>query len=91
MAGNVNNWVQDVFWLGFGAHCLAAGRLADPVLDPDLAASLGVPVSRRVDRGGGFLTSAGCLEVLSCSHPLGWDPGARELWHGLRTAADGEA
>jgi formylglycine-generating enzyme required for sulfatase activity len=85
-AGNVNNWVADVFWAGFGAWCVSAERLTDPVLDEDLAIDLGQDPARRTDRGGGYLTALSSLEVLSTTHPLGWDPSSRELWHGVRTA-----
>ena len=86
-AGNVNNWVADVFWEGFGAWCLAAGRLVDPLLTPELAQELGQDPTPRVDRGGGFLTALSELEVLSTTRPLSWNPGARHLWNGFRTAA----
>ncbi|RMG13906.1 MAG: hypothetical protein D6731_11395 [Planctomycetota bacterium] len=86
MAGNVNNWVEDIDWPGFGAWCAREGRLQDPVLDADLAARIGVRTARRVDRGGGFLTSPLCFDVLATTRPLGWDPGSREPWHGFRTA-----
>jgi formylglycine-generating enzyme required for sulfatase activity len=86
MAGNVNNWVEDVYWPGFGAWCLKNGRLHDPVLDDPLAEELHVPTGRRTDRGGGFLTGFSCFEVLATTRPLGWEPDSREPWHGFRTA-----
>jgi formylglycine-generating enzyme required for sulfatase activity len=85
-AGNVNNWVQDVYWTGFGAWCEREDRLKNPVLDEPLAVRLGIPLDRRMDRGGGYLTTNSMHEVLATTCPLGWDSGSRELWHGFRTA-----
>ena len=87
-AGNVNNWVQDVYWGRFGQWCMREGYLEDPVLDEELARKLSVPPTRRTDRGGGFMTTFTRFEVLSTTYPLGWEPGSREVWHGLRTARD---
>lgn len=85
-AGNVNNWVQDVYWPRFGSWAVREGYLSDPVLGDALANQLSVNTARRVDRGGGFMTSFSRFEVLSTTFPLGWDAGSREVWHGLRTA-----
>jgi formylglycine-generating enzyme required for sulfatase activity len=85
MAGNVNNWVQDVYWEGFGAWCVEQGQLADPVLTVALAERLGVPTAERTDRGGGFLTAYSHFEVLSTTRSLAWRPEARDPWHGFRT------
>jgi len=87
MAGNVNNWVADVYWTDFGAYAEREGLCQDPLLDEALARRLSLNVSAKTDRGGGFLTSFSCFEVLSTTYPLGWDAGSRELWHGFRTAA----
>lgn len=86
MAGNVNNWVEDVDWPEFGAWCVREDRLTDPVLDEALATELGVDPSRRTDRGGGFLTAFERFEVVGATYPLGWAATQRELWHGFRTA-----
>ena len=67
-------------------NCAREGYLQDPVLDETLARKLNVPPTRRTDRGGGFMTAFSQFEVLSTTYPLGWDPGSREVWHGLRTA-----
>lgn len=85
-SGNVNNWVRDVYWAGFGAWCLRENCLEDPLLDGHLARELGVSLDRRTDRGGGYLTTSSMFEVLATTCPLGWDPGTREVWHGFRSA-----
>lgn len=87
-AGNVNNWVADVHWPGFGRWCLERGELQGPCLSDELARELGLDPEQRTDRGGGFLTAASRFEVLATTYPLGWPAGSREPWHGLRTARD---
>ncbi len=85
-AGNVNNWVADVYWSGFGAWCVEQGLLHDPCLTEALATRLGRDPRERTDRGGGFLTASARFEVLATTFPLGWPASSRELWHGARTA-----
>lgn len=85
MAGNVNNWVRDLHWPGFGAWCVEAGELRDPCLDEALAARLALELDERVDRGGGYLTRFARFEVLGTTYPLGWVEGSRHPWHGFRT------
>jgi gamma-glutamyl hercynylcysteine S-oxide synthase len=86
MAGNVNNWVQDVYWAEFGRWCAAGNHDQAPLLDLGLAKTLGVDSGERVDRGGGYLTHFSRFEVLSTTYPLGWPPESRQPWHGFRTA-----
>ena len=86
MSGNVNNWTADWYWPEFGRYCEAHGRPADPCLDDALRQQLGLVLTDKVDRGGGFATPLAAHEVLSCTRKVHWPPAQREPWNGFRTA-----
>ena len=88
MAGNVNNWVADWYWPGFGRWCVENGMLRAPFLDDALRRRLDAPlITEKVDRGGGFGTSRLVQEVLGCTRKVHGPPGTREPWNGFRTAS----
>jgi formylglycine-generating enzyme required for sulfatase activity len=92
MAGNVNNWVSDWYWAGFGSFCVELGLLHNPYLHDQLRAHLGVGgITEKVDRGGGYATPREHHEVLGCTRKVHWPPSFREPWNGFRTAMDGPA
>lgn len=85
LSGNVNNWCLDWFWEGFYRTCMEQGRNRSPVLDDALQDEIGLELSDKVDRGGGFATSFSCFEVLSCTDKVHWPPSTRCPWNGFRT------
>ena len=86
--GRSNNWCRDWYWSGFYGYCAREDVDRDPVLDDDLRKKLGLPLSARSDRGGGFATSFGCWEVLSATGRLSWPPMRRQLWNGFRCVVE---
>ena len=89
MAGNVNNWVQDWYWVGFGRFCVRHGRLDNPCLDDGVREEVGSSdIVEKIDRGGGYATAREHQEVLGCTRKVHWPPGTREGWNGFRTAMD---
>ncbi len=91
MAGNVNNWCRD--WYdpeGYLARS-AEEPARDPCDDADTQRRWKVPVRRKVDKGGGYLTSALRWEVLTCVGKTAWVPESREPWNGFRCALRLEA
>jgi formylglycine-generating enzyme required for sulfatase activity len=89
MAGNVNNWISDWYWAGFGRFCVESGMLDNPRLNDEIRAAFDpAEIREKIDRGGGFATDRECHEVLSCTRKVHWKPETREPWNGFRTAAD---
>jgi formylglycine-generating enzyme required for sulfatase activity len=89
MAGNVNNWVEDWYWPGFGRFCVEQGLLQNPQLHDRLREHLDIKeITAKVDRGGGFATPREHHEVLGCTRKVHWAPTTREPWNGFRTARD---
>ncbi|MFC1707032.1 formylglycine-generating enzyme family protein [Planctomycetota bacterium] len=84
MAGNVNNWCRDWYWSDYYAYCCEQRLTDDPYLDDESLKDIGVQATMRADRGGGFATSFGCWEVLTCSGRLAWPPHRRRLWNSFR-------
>jgi formylglycine-generating enzyme required for sulfatase activity len=91
MAGNVNNWTSDWYWMPYAAYWATCGHPdAQPHMDDRLREQFGPnDICDKVDRGGGYGTSRECQEVLGCTRKLHWPPETRNPWNGFRTALDG--
>ena len=89
MAGNVNNWVSDWYYPLIGRYCVEHGLLVAPSLDDALRQRFDrLPITEKVDRGGGFATSRLAHEVLGCTRKVHVAPETREPWNGFRTAME---
>ena len=85
LSGNVNNWCLDWYWERFYQHCVLEGMNRSPYLDDALREELGLNLTEKADRGGGFATAFSCFEVLGCTDKVHWQPDARYPWNGFRT------